>query len=347
MSIWFNRSLFAVVTLVTTVFFNAQVFSAQTSSPWSPTTDEIIDAVDWQPSDPNQFHVFSGQHVVVPTDEESYLNHLTPELVSHYDVILYVDKNAKGGVAQRVIWLEKPLEGNAWNHWRPRYVWRTSTGRERQEEKGFSGTPTGIYNLHGTRQHAYYESRLFDGSPMPFTMFIDHKNTWGGGSGIAFHAAPTYAHHKLGNRASGGCMRLHYDNARYMFHTLRANHRGYVPKMAYLDNGSTNLTGHIMHDEFGRVVKRKGVKALVVIDDGKFTAVQDQMVFAAYTPKTKPAGLAFHLPNLVVEIDEKAIVRPTVGTTPRRKKNRATAAKPKKIKTKARSRIQQRSADAR
>ena len=346
MASWLQRLFFVSVTLLTALLFGTQAFSAQTS-PWAPKTDEIIDAVSWAPSNTNQFHLFTGQHVVIPTNEKSFLNNLSPELLRHYEVILYVDKNAKGGVSQRVIWLEKPLAGDAWNHWRPRYVWRTSTGRERQEEKGFSGTPTGIYNLHGTRQHAYYESRLFDGSPMPFTLFIDHRNKWGGGSGIAFHAAPTYAHSKLGNRASGGCMRLHYDNARYLFHTLRASHKGFVPKMDYLDNGSTNLVGKVMRDEFGRVVKRKGLKALIVIDDGQYTAVQDQIVLASYKPKTKPGDLPVHLPDLVVEIEEDAVVRPVSGPTRTRSRTRASATVVKKKPKKNINKITQRLADAR
>ena len=315
------------------VVAHAGFASAAQSSPWSPTSKDISDTVSWTPSNPDQFHLFSGQHVVAPTSEKSYLSHLSPELLEHYEVVLYVDKAARGGVAQRVIWLEKPLPGEAWNHWRPRYVWRTSTGRERQETKGFSGTPTGIYNFHGTRQHKDYRSRLFDGAPMPFAMFIDYRNKWGGGSGIAFHAAPGNAHGRLGHRASGGCMRLHYSNARYLFHTLRSNHRGFVPKMALLDNGTTSLVGTMKRDEFGRVVKRKGLKALIVIDDGQYTAVQDQLVLAAFTPQTKPGDLPFHLPDLEIKIEENAVVRPTSAPRSNRSRARQAAtirAKPKK-----------------
>ena len=86
---------------------------------------------------------------------------------------------------------------------------------------------------------------------------------------------------------------------------------------------------------------------LIVIDDGQYTAVQDQIVLASYKPKTKPGDLPVHLPDLVVEIEEDAVVRPVSGPTRTRSRTRASATVVKKKPKKNINKITQRLADAR
>jgi hypothetical protein len=100
-----------------------------------------------------------------------------------------------------------------------------------------------------------------------------------------------------------------------------------------------------MRDEFGRIVKRKGLTALIVIDDGTYTAIEDQFIAASFQPNVKPGDLPFHLPDLVVEIPPEKVVRPVSNPAPRRRTR--VSSTPKPAKTTKRTNQTQRIADAR
>ena len=77
--------------------------------------------------------------------------------------------------------------------------WPVSTGRKSYR------TPVGRYRP--TRMHVYWESRKYDRSPMPHSIFFYR--------GYAIHG--TNYVKNLGRPASHGCVRLHPTNARDLF----------------------------------------------------------------------------------------------------------------------------------
>lgn len=79
------------------------------------------------------------------------------------------------------------------------YTFDVSTGR-----KGHS-TPTGRWGVE--RMYKRYNSKKYDGAPMPYAMFFYE--------GFAIHGTTDLKH--LGRIASHGCVRLHPDNAKALF----------------------------------------------------------------------------------------------------------------------------------
>lgn len=84
-----------------------------------------------------------------------------------------------------------------------RFVWPVSTAR-----RGYV-TPTGSYKVQS--MHKMHYSSLFNNAPMPFTIFF-HGH-------YAIHG--TYETKELGRPASAGCIRLHPDDARFLFDLVK------------------------------------------------------------------------------------------------------------------------------
>ncbi len=84
-----------------------------------------------------------------------------------------------------------------------KYEFDVSTGR-----KGYS-TPTGAYGV--TRMYRKYNSKKYDGAPMPYSIFFH--------GGYAIHGTTDVK--RLGRIASHGCVRLHPDNARTLFNLVK------------------------------------------------------------------------------------------------------------------------------
>jgi lipoprotein-anchoring transpeptidase ErfK/SrfK len=80
-----------------------------------------------------------------------------------------------------------------------RYQWPVSTARW-----GYR-TPNGTYRPQWLARKWY--STIYDGSPMPFSIFFD--------GGYAIHGSYEISH--LGSPASHGCIRLHPENAAVLF----------------------------------------------------------------------------------------------------------------------------------
>lgn len=78
-------------------------------------------------------------------------------------------------------------------------VWDVSTAK-----KGMT-TPTGEYKPYLLKKMHY--SSKYENAPMPYSIFYD--------GGYAIHA--TNAIGKLGTRASHGCIRLHPENAKFLY----------------------------------------------------------------------------------------------------------------------------------
>lgn len=97
-------------------------------------------------------------------------------------------------VSEQKMYVETPLEI---------YEWDVSTGR-----KGYS-TPRGIYQPYMLKPMHY--SSKYDNAPMPHSIFFH--------GGYAIHA--TEAINNLGRPASHGCVRLHPQNARWLYRLVR------------------------------------------------------------------------------------------------------------------------------
>jgi lipoprotein-anchoring transpeptidase ErfK/SrfK len=82
---------------------------------------------------------------------------------------------------------------------KPTYTWKVSTARS-----GYR-TPTGTYKP--TALSRYHRSSIYDGSPMPHSIFF-YK-------GYAIHGS--YETKYLGRPASHGCVRLHPSNAAALY----------------------------------------------------------------------------------------------------------------------------------
>ena len=87
------------------------------------------------------------------------------------------------------------------------HQWPVSTGRKPYR------TPVGSYRP--TRMHVYWESRKYDRSPMPHSIFFK--------GGYAIHG--TNYVKSLGRVASHGCVRLHPANAKELFNLVNASGR--------------------------------------------------------------------------------------------------------------------------
>jgi lipoprotein-anchoring transpeptidase ErfK/SrfK len=85
----------------------------------------------------------------------------------------------------------------------PRYTWRVSTARS-----GYR-TPTGTFRP--TALVRYHRSTIYDGSPMPYSIFFLR--------GYAIHGSYEIKH--LGRRASHGCVRLHPSNAAALYSLVK------------------------------------------------------------------------------------------------------------------------------
>jgi lipoprotein-anchoring transpeptidase ErfK/SrfK len=81
----------------------------------------------------------------------------------------------------------------------PRYNWRVSTARP-----GYR-TPTGTFKP--TALVRYHRSSIYEGSPMPYSIFFLR--------GYAIHGSYEIKH--LGRPASHGCIRLHPANAAALY----------------------------------------------------------------------------------------------------------------------------------
>lgn len=100
------------------------------------------------------------------------------------DVLIVIDKS------QQLMAVETDTES---------YLWDVSTGRS-----GYD-TPTGVFKPYLLKQMHY--SSKYENAPMPNSIFFH--------GGYAIHA--TYDFKRLGRPASHGCIRLHPQNARWLY----------------------------------------------------------------------------------------------------------------------------------
>ncbi|KHD88252.1 MAG: hypothetical protein OM95_10125 [Bdellovibrio sp. ArHS] len=166
------------------------------------------------------------------------------DIFREYPVILIINKKESGPGAQRMkVYLNGYLT----------YDWPVSTGRERWEtaKSGrtyFSVTPAGFFYPYMLNKDHYSETWQ---TPMPYSVFFN--------GGIAVHATTPGLYKYLGTRASGGCVRLHHENAAFVFNRIQSEGRGLVPVI--------NRNGTVSRDRRGNVIRRVNYRTLVIVED--------------------------------------------------------------------------------
>lgn len=182
-------------------------------------------------------------------------------LFPYFDVYLYVSKAAAGPWAQHMFIFHKGAD----NHLVFEQSVPVSTGRERHE-KYFTSTPTGLFELDPNRFDRNHHSHRWNNAPMPWAMFLDytiHDHL----AGIALHSGIGHVA-LLGQRASGGCVRLPPQVAETLFKRFQAEEHGMVPRFAFNDTHSTTLTdGTLDLGASGQPVLTSGYKVLLIIQD--------------------------------------------------------------------------------
>ena len=182
------------------------------------------------------------------------------ELYSYFDVYLYVSKAEAGSLAQHLYMFHKDQTGNLVFE----QSFAVSTGRERHE-RYFTSTPTGLFELDPNRFEVSHYSRTWH-AQMPWAMFLN-ADIHGRQTGVALHSAGVHVA-DLGNRASGGCVRLPPDKAAELFQRFQASERGMVPVFAYdRANNRTSGDGALLRGPDGQPYLVPGYRVLVFIED--------------------------------------------------------------------------------
>jgi hypothetical protein len=183
------------------------------------------------------------------------------ELFRYFNVFLYVSKAAEGSWAQRMFIFHRDEYGDL----EFEQAIPVSTGRERYE-KYFTTTPTGLFELDPNRFDRIHFSRRWHHAPMPWAMFLNYT-VHGHLAGIALHSAIGHEA-DLGRRASGGCIRLPPEMARYLFQRFQREEYGLVPVFAFdEDRNSTNVMGRMVRDADGRPVLEPGYRVLLLVQN--------------------------------------------------------------------------------
>jgi len=112
----------------------------------------------------------------------------------------------------------------------------------------WSTTPTGYFDVDKLDEK--YFSNLWQ-TWMPYSVFFE--------SGIATHQAPAGTEGKLGQRASGGCVRMHPNYAPVIFKAVSAAGMGLIPKI--------NRDGTVAKTSKGDIIREQGYKTLVIVQN--------------------------------------------------------------------------------
>jgi hypothetical protein len=181
------------------------------------------------------------------------------ELFGYFHTYLYVSKAASGPWAQHMFVFHRTDSGRMMFD----DSFAVSTGRERSE-KYFTSTPAGIFELDPNRFDANHRSHRWHNAPMPWAMFLNYT-VHGHLAGVALHSGIGHVAF-LGQRASGGCVRMPPEKAEYYFKKFKAEEYGQVPVLAF-DGDTTAKDGRLARDMTGKPMMTGGYKVLLIIQD--------------------------------------------------------------------------------
>ncbi|UYL08887.1 L,D-transpeptidase [Bdellovibrio sp. SKB1291214] len=166
------------------------------------------------------------------------------DVYREYPIVLKINKAAKGRGAQQMQVIENG---------KLIATWPVSTGRE-QHEKAKSGR--------------WYQTTTPTGTFSPYRLVRDHySNTWKAQmefavffiGGIAVHATTPDHYSELGQRASGGCVRIHRDNAKLLWSKINSYPEKLVPLF--------NKKGRVSRDKNGNPIRAIGWGTLIIVEN--------------------------------------------------------------------------------
>jgi predicted transglutaminase-like cysteine proteinase len=198
---------------------------------------------------------------------ERLRQNLTREMISSFDLFLYVSKAEHGPWAQHMYVFAKAENGDL----NLKYNWLVSTGLEKPELNGAgvrleTHTPTGYYQIDPERLYRHHISGEWH-QAMPFSMFFNWVRD-GRQTGLAIHAAVGSDIGLIGQRASAGCIRLSPANASTLFALVKSQYRGLAPRFA-IDHrtGTMSNQGILLHDATGNIEMAPGYKVLIFVEN--------------------------------------------------------------------------------
>ncbi|WP_413577428.1 L,D-transpeptidase [Bdellovibrio sp. HCB290] len=166
------------------------------------------------------------------------------DVYREYAIVLRINKAPIGPTAQQMQVMENGvLIAN----------WLVSTGREKYEQAKsgrwyWTVTPTGTYSPYKlVLKHYSYTWKAH----MEFAMFFN--------GGVAVHATTPDHYKELGTRASGGCVRLHRDNALIIWNKVTAQPKKLVPLF--------NENGRVARDVNGNPIRVMGWNTLIIVEN--------------------------------------------------------------------------------
>lgn len=198
---------------------------------------------------------------------QHFRSSLTKEMLTNFELFLYVSKADRGVAAQRMYVFQKQDSGDLVML----YNWPVSTGRELDEiapngQHEPTITPAGYYELDPHRMYVSHFSGQWH-QPMPYAMFFNWEDH-GYQTGLAIHGASGKDIGLLGERASAGCIHLAPQNAQVLFSLIKNNYKGLMPKFAYDKRTATmSNQGVLVHTTDGGLEMTEGYKVLVFIEN--------------------------------------------------------------------------------
>ncbi|MBO9665889.1 MAG: L,D-transpeptidase [Bdellovibrio sp.] len=193
-----------------------------------------------------------AQEVGAPRTEMNVAT-ISPEAIATYEgidiyreyaLVLRINKAESGPTAQT---MQVIMNGT------PTYYWPVSTGREKYE-RAKSGrwywtvTPTGTFSPYKLVRNHY--SNTWE-AHMEYAAFFN--------GGVATHATTPDHYKDLGHRASGGCVRLHKDNAQLIWEFMSAQPRKLTPLF--------DRNGRVARDVNGRPIRVMGWNTLIIVEN--------------------------------------------------------------------------------
>lgn len=222
------------------LFFFSQLAFANSNQEASPalddlmSPDEIANEAGFPRTEMQNFMRFKS------ADDIAHIEGI--DLYKSFPLILVINKKIAGPGAQRISVYENGVKTQEW---------KVSTGREQWERaksgrRYFSVTPLGWYYPKTIkREHWSYTWN----AKMEFSVFFN--------GGVAVHATTPDHYKELGSRASGGCVRLEYKNAEYVYKRILAEGRGLVP--------SVRRDGSVQRDRLGNTQYTTDWKTLIAV----------------------------------------------------------------------------------
>lgn len=224
------------------ISIHSVVFAQATNEDYLPdliSPDELSEEFQLPPA---QNLPSDGAFEILNIDDWSSLNGV--DLTQVFSIIVVINKSTQGPHAQTA---------QIFLHGRAYATYPVSTGRERNER-----SPSGkVYR--STTPVGWFRPRVFSPkhyshtwkASMPWAVFFN--------GGIAVHATTRNHYRELGSRASGGCVRLHYDNAYELYHLIKNAGKGSVPRF--------NQSGKLIRNSSGQIVYENNYKTLIIVEN--------------------------------------------------------------------------------